>query len=965
MRIKKVIASSFGCLSGSYSFFDDRANVVVEENERGKSTLVAAILAGLYGLSPSRPRDRLTEKETYQPWKGGPYRVELEIEDDRGRSLRIERDFGEGKIRPLRVTDLSANKDVTEEFRIGKSEFAVGEHLLGSRHDPMSREVFLKTCLVKQLETEEVGKDPKDRRGLLDKVQQIFDASGGKATAAKAISVLGEATQKYPTKVWATPTVTIGKEIEKLSAEIEKRKDRIEFLDRERKGAAPSMAKLASLRSDVEGLEARRQQVEYLTRRAEFKETEAALKDDAENRQRLDKLVQRKESLKPYSDFPKEKAAEFDRLTGRLEELRKHRRRLTESLGKLNADLEAKNSALKQFEGFEAADQDFKTRLHDLSTELARLAREVEARSRRLLDAEESVRKDGFDLSEAEELSRRFSSLDFRDKDLLRKSESRIPEIEAKLVKLETRQKELCRLWKWGRLVVPIGLLIILGLLASGRLGLAAEAVVVLILGLAVCMAVAVYVESRAFQRLGVRNLSEARRRAQEAQQEVRALVEEREGLTARLEEMARTVGFGTTGHLSEAFIRWGPLEDRAKGLESMRRDVEEAQKQVASAKERASVELRKIRVDATPEQIDVTLLEEGEKQMGEYLDTVSSVKKLEEQTKKNHEEIAEIDREGKALRESIRGILAQAKLPPELAPEEAQPKVEEARQKSEEFHRLTARDIPELERRILPSEEGGEMNRRLESLRLETERRAAERPNLSKLEVTRKRSEYQEEVRKTGEEIDRKKDEKRQLFHHLEKVEDTYHEEYPRLTDQVAKLNEDLDRAERFVQSISIATKTLEEISVRSHARWAGTLNERTNEILKHINPRCKELKFDEDLSFTVVPGDGEEPKDQRHIDAQESVGARHQIYLAVRLALADYLSSTDTRLPVILDDPFATSDDERFLSGMRFLCGEFRKNHQVTVLTCHRQRHSELIREKAPDLLEEMRILAITPTT
>jgi len=43
---------------------------------------------------------------------------------------------------------------------------------------------------------------------------------------------------------------------------------------------------------------------------------------------------------------------------------------------------------------------------------------------------------------------------------------------------------------------------------------------------------------------------------------------------------------------------------------------------------------------------------------------------------------------------------------------------------------------------------------------------------------------------------------------------------------------------------------------------------------------------------------------------------GAR-QLYLAVRLAISEYLSRGRSPLPFLLDDVFATSDDERRAPG------------------------------------------------
>jgi len=980
MKIKRVIASDFGCLSGSYELFDDRANVIVEENERGKSTFVAAILAGLYGFPPSRERKTIPEEEAYQPWKGGEYRVSLEVLDADQRPLLIERDFTKGTVK---VTDLSTNKDMTQEFRAGKRDFLVGERLLG-----FSREIFGKTCLVRQLEVDALG----DTKELQSKVEAIFDTSAGRGTAAKAMDVLHHAIRKYHGVLQGEGWVE--GEIDLLKKEIAGREKRIRELIEEREKAAPGMVRLRELRKRLKTLEGRREQLEYLTRKAEIAETELALEEDEKNRNDLQRLIKQKESLKQYSDFPKEKAAEFQRLVGRQGELRKQTTNLEGSLARVKQDTEKKKLKLKEFPGFEALGEDFRTRLHDLSTDLKRLSEEAERKQKELSDFEESLRKDGYDLSEMKELCTRFSRVTVEEKDLLRDSESRIPQIEAHVARLEAEERrcrdELRAAKKPAKLLSYAALALLIAGVAWATLSGDSARWIGAVIGLAGFSAVAAAFVVRL---LTLRAVQRLLREEGAARDERKSLLSVREMLSRTLAEIARRASFGTVEELSEAFKRWGRLADRAARLESLRKEAAEVEERVVACKGRAAEELKRMGVHLPAAEVDIAVLQKAEKRLGEYLGTVSSLNELEESRRKQEGEVANVDAEEKEVRQSVRDILTAASLPQDLPLEEAQPKVEEARDKSQEFHRLTTVEIPDRERRLLSSETVEAMRQRLQSLQPEIERMLARDPELAGLPVTRKHSEYEDEAREVAREISQNTEERGGITRQVQNVEDKYHQEYPRLANELAELRRTLDRTERFQGAVNLAIGKFQDISKRSHTFWASALNPRANEILKHLNPRCRELKFDRDLSFTVVPDEGYEPLSKEKIQAQQSVGARHQIYLAVRLALADYLSSGGSvpqrasltplegasraprrappggsegkprRLPVILDDPFATSDDDRFLSGMKFLCREFRRNHQLIILTCHRQRHSDLLRQKAPDLLEEIRIVRIAP--
>ena len=70
----------------------------------------------------------------------------------------------------------------------------------------------------------------------------------------------------------------------------------------------------------------------------------------------------------------------------------------------------------------------------------------------------------------------------------------------------------------------------------------------------------------------------------------------------------------------------------------------------------------------------------------------------------------------------------------------------------------------------------------------------------------------------------------------------------------------------------------------------------------------------------------------------------ARDQLHLALRLAISEFLSKPGNPLPLLLDDVFANSDDERARAGMRVLAETLARDHQVIMITCHRHRHEHL---------------------
>jgi uncharacterized protein YhaN len=73
-------------------------------------------------------------------------------------------------------------------------------------------------------------------------------------------------------------------------------------------------------------------------------------------------------------------------------------------------------------------------------------------------------------------------------------------------------------------------------------------------------------------------------------------------------------------------------------------------------------------------------------------------------------------------------------------------------------------------------------------------------------------------------------------------------------------------------------------------------------------------------------------------------SRGTRDQLYLCLRLALADEITAGGESLPLILDDPLVNFDDRRLEESLRLLV-ELAGRRQVFLLTCHRRQY-ELLR-------------------
>src|SRR5690606_23911915 len=133
----------------------------------------------------------------------------------------------------------------------------------------------------------------------------------------------------------------------------------------------------------------------------------------------------------------------------------------------------------------------------------------------------------------------------------------------------------------------------------------------------------------------------------------------------------------------------------------------------------------------------------------------------------------------------------------------------------------------------------------------------------------------------------------------------------------------------------------------------WATALNERVNRIVPMINDRYVDVALSPELDISVYSREAGRRLDTKAIQ-HLSKGARDQLLLAMRVAIAEYLSAHVGNLPLALDEPFAHWDDQRFTEGMKFLT-RLSCTHQVILLSCHSWRYSQL-KDTAPDILEKL---------
>lgn len=180
MRLIDLELDGYGKLADRRFEFAPGLTIVSGPNEAGKSTLVDAIIAVLYGPG------RKDERDAKRPWLAAGYRGRLRYELHDGRQFELHRDFSKDG-RTAKVFDRNGN-DVTAEFTL-KKDVVPGEVQLG-----IPREVFVNASCVRQ---QAVAIDGEHSARISASLAKALDGGPREDAARRALEALEAAVKAH------------------------------------------------------------------------------------------------------------------------------------------------------------------------------------------------------------------------------------------------------------------------------------------------------------------------------------------------------------------------------------------------------------------------------------------------------------------------------------------------------------------------------------------------------------------------------------------------------------------------------------------------------------------------------------------------------------------------------------------------------------------------------------------------
>ncbi len=956
MKLIRLRADGFGPLRGEWHFSPDRLNLLVEANERGKSTLLAAVAAALYGLEADRRSHRVvTPLERFRPWSGTSFGVELDLEVA-GERYRIKRDFEKATV----LVTNARGEDVTHSFLEDREDYPVGRKLLG-----VDSVEFEKCAFVRQGDLDQVVPgDEKARRAstLRARLENAADTHIGDTNASEAMRVLEEALRRY-TAPELEFTGTVDTAIDRLEAKRGMIEADLHALEHELERAQEPLERLAQLGEEEEAIKHRLRVLDGERHAGHADEIRRQLEENDAARAELQRLEAEAEPLRAVAHLPANAESEL-RETIALHEA--HQRSLEalesrqrEELAKERSAIEAELQGARSYEGYVAEEADA---CLTVAADLRRVALDDQQLRHEVFVLRNALAAQGYEPERIQFLTARFGALPEEHARLLREQSQVHLVFQTEVAGLEQERTEATEVLRGvdaarSSRKVPGWFLLALGL--GGALAGAvvyamqgAPLVWMSLFGVGIVLAgigtsmLSIGGRSQAVERdVALRKLSDAQRR-------LNHLRTRRTENEARLAELSQLMGYRDSVDVMRHWNEYsrvvddsGPLlrsQERLSQIESRRNTVTELAKPLL----RAMGE-----VAPTPE-----LLEKVAYEARRYLNARERIAGLEKSFGWVEEEQRVVQAAAAGMQEKALRILQSAGLVHDPA-RPWQEHIEELATRvrnRDRFKLIHDELVPYAKQRLLPDIEVEQRRQQLSLLAADHVPGEAPRPAVE-IEVDAKQSRARLEA------VQR---ERSDLRLQAEEIWRRYNQLKPEHEAAVARLGEARARAQRFKQSVELARTGIQKVAKDTHQRWADFLNDRVVEILKSFGAKVDQLRFGEDLDFVVQFPDGA-PVSRGKAHLQLSAGARDQMYLAVRLAISEYLSRGKEPLPLLLDDVFATSDDERLRLGMRALVEGVGAGHQVVIVTCHRGRHEDLRRLDPEMFREHVQWVELHPVT
>lgn len=162
---------------------------------------------------------------------------------------------------------------------------------------------------------------------------------------------------------------------------------------------------------------------------------------------------------------------------------------------------------------------------------------------------------------------------------------------------------------------------------------------------------------------------------------------------------------------------------------------------------------------------------------------------------------------------------------------------------------------------------------------------------------------------------------------------------ELQRVEEETVAVKEKIAYLEHKGKALMLAREVLVEAAHEIKQTLTPDINRRMSWIIKGLTSgRYTDLRGDDKLALKVAVPESGDVKTAHEL----SGAAADQMYLALRLAMADLLTDAGESLPLFMDEVFSQFDDSRTALALKYLYDNYR-DRQIVLFTC-KQREVEL---------------------
>ena len=181
MKIKELNINGFGKLKNNNIKFDEGINVIIGENESGKSTLLKFITSSLYGVSKNKRGKNISDYEKYKPWDTENYSGKIKYKLDNENEFEVYRDFN--KKSPEIYNNFG--DDITALYNVGKNK----EIPFFYEQTKIDEELFVNSTAVMQ---NDVRIDKSTQNMIIQKISNLATTGADNISYKKSIEKLNK-----------------------------------------------------------------------------------------------------------------------------------------------------------------------------------------------------------------------------------------------------------------------------------------------------------------------------------------------------------------------------------------------------------------------------------------------------------------------------------------------------------------------------------------------------------------------------------------------------------------------------------------------------------------------------------------------------------------------------------------------------------------------------------------------------